>query len=131
MNLDKYTQKAQEAVLKAQEIAQELSQQSVEPAHLLLALLQQDEGVVPAVVTSVAGSPAALRDEHGARLDLNGPRPGTRSRSKHSAGDGWLRLCRRGRRRAGQLGASWDASTLNPKPIPRRLHPCTASEACS
>ncbi len=61
MNLDKYTQKAQEAVAQAQELAQELSHQSIEPAHLLLALLKQDEGVVPALVTRVAGSAAALR----------------------------------------------------------------------
>ena len=37
MNLDKYTQKAQEAVAQAQQAAQELSHQSIEPAHLLLA----------------------------------------------------------------------------------------------
>jgi len=63
MNLDKYTQKSQEAVLAAQRLAQDLHHQSIEPTHLLLALLQQDQGVVPAIVTKVAGSPLALRDE--------------------------------------------------------------------
>ncbi len=69
MNIDKFTQKAQEAVLKAQENARELSHQVIEPAHLLYALLQQEEGVVPAVVTKVAGSILALREE--LRNELN------------------------------------------------------------
>jgi ATP-dependent Clp protease ATP-binding subunit ClpB len=69
MNLDKYTQKSQEAILAAQRLAQDLHHQSIEPTHLLLALLQQDQGVVPAIVTKVAGSPLALRDE--LQKDLN------------------------------------------------------------
>jgi|YNPNPStandDraft_1061719.scaffolds.fasta_scaffold00167_23 ATP-dependent Clp protease ATP-binding subunit ClpB len=68
MNLEQYTQKAQEAILSAQRLAQELNHQAIEPAHLLLALLQQEEGVVPAVVTRVAGSVLALREE--VRTDL-------------------------------------------------------------
>jgi ATP-dependent Clp protease ATP-binding subunit ClpB len=63
MNLDKYTQKSQEALLSAQNLAQELNHASVEPAHMLLALLRQEEGVVPALVTKVAGSVLALREE--------------------------------------------------------------------
>jgi ATP-dependent Clp protease ATP-binding subunit ClpB len=63
MKLDKYTQKSQEAILQAQQIAQDYRNQSIEPAHLLLALLAEDEGVVPAIVTRVAGSPQALRNE--------------------------------------------------------------------
>jgi len=63
MNIDKYTQKAQQAIMKAQELAQEYHHQSIEPTHMLLALLSQDDGVVPALVTKVAGSVVALRDE--------------------------------------------------------------------
>jgi ATP-dependent Clp protease ATP-binding subunit ClpB len=63
MNLDLYTQKAQEAVARSQQIAQDYGHQAIEPVHLLLALLQQDDGVVPAVVTRVAGSTIALKDE--------------------------------------------------------------------
>jgi ATP-dependent Clp protease ATP-binding subunit ClpB len=63
MNIDKYTQKAQQAIMKAQELTQEYHHQAIEPAHMLLALLSQDEGVVPALVTKVAGSVVALRDE--------------------------------------------------------------------
>ena len=60
MNLDKFTQKSQEAVFQAQEIARDYNHQHIEPAHLLLALLRQDQGVVPAIVTRVAGSVGAL-----------------------------------------------------------------------
>ncbi|RPJ51302.1 MAG: ATP-dependent chaperone ClpB [Chloroflexi bacterium] len=63
MNLEKFTQKAQDAIIHSQELAQETNQQSIEPTHLLLALLQQEEGVVPAVVTRVAGGVDALRSE--------------------------------------------------------------------
>jgi ATP-dependent Clp protease ATP-binding subunit ClpB len=63
MNLDKYTQKSQEALLSAQHLAEDLNHQTIEPAHLLLALIQQQEGVVPAIITQVAGSVDALRDE--------------------------------------------------------------------
>src|SRR5512146_1696227 len=63
MKLDNYTQKSQEAILQAQQIAQDYHHQAIEPAHLLLALLAEDEGVVPAIVSRVAGSPQALRNE--------------------------------------------------------------------
>jgi ATP-dependent Clp protease ATP-binding subunit ClpB len=63
MNLDKYTQKAQEAILQAQQITQGYSHQNIEPAHLLLALLRQEDGIVPALATKIAGSPATLRQE--------------------------------------------------------------------
>jgi ATP-dependent Clp protease ATP-binding subunit ClpB len=69
MNLEKYTQKSQEAILNAQHLAQSYNHQSIEPAHLLLALLSQEEGVVPALVTKVAGSVLALREE--VRQDLD------------------------------------------------------------
>jgi ATP-dependent Clp protease ATP-binding subunit ClpB len=69
MDLNKYTQKSHEAILNAQQIAQEYGHPAIEPAHLLYALLRQDEGVVPAIVTKVAGSVQGLRDE--LRNDLN------------------------------------------------------------
>jgi ATP-dependent Clp protease ATP-binding subunit ClpB len=63
MNLNNYTQKSQEALMHAQQIAQDHNHQSIEPVHLLLSLLKQDEGVVPAIVNKVAGSAQALRNE--------------------------------------------------------------------
>ncbi len=63
MNLEKYTQKSREAIFAAQRLAQEYHHQAIEPAHLLLALLQQEEGVVPAIVTKIAGSVEGLRND--------------------------------------------------------------------
>ena len=63
MNLDKYTQKSQEAILAAQGLAQEYQHQNIEPIHLLLALVQQEDGIVPAIVTKVSGGTQALQDE--------------------------------------------------------------------
>ncbi len=63
MDLNKFTQKSQEAILGAQQIAQEHHHQAIEPIHLALALIRQEGGVVPAIVTKVAGSTLALREE--------------------------------------------------------------------
>jgi ATP-dependent Clp protease ATP-binding subunit ClpB len=63
MNLNKFTQKAQEAVLAAQNMAEEQNHSQIEPVHLLAALLQQSEGVVPQIVNRIGVSRSAL-DEH-------------------------------------------------------------------
>ncbi len=46
MNLEKFTQKSQEAIFSAQQIAQEYHHQAIEPIHLELALIWQEGGVV-------------------------------------------------------------------------------------
>ena len=62
MNLDRYTQKAQEAVLAAKALAEDSRHASIEPAHLCLALVRQPEGVVPAIVTRIAGTTELLSE---------------------------------------------------------------------
>ena len=62
MNLNQYTQKSQEAIFKAKQIAEELHHATIEPAHLLLALLQQDDGIVTAIVIKVTGGIVAIRE---------------------------------------------------------------------
>ena len=69
MNLENYTKKSQEALLNAQRLAQDFNHQSIEPGHVLLALLNQEDGVVPAVVTKVAGSVLALRADLTSELE--------------------------------------------------------------
>ena len=63
MRLDRYTQRAQEAVLAAQETAATYDHGQVEPAHLLLALLVQPEGVVPEIVEQMGLSPQTLQGQ--------------------------------------------------------------------
>ncbi|MGI6259191.1 MAG: ATP-dependent chaperone ClpB [Anaerolineaceae bacterium] len=63
MDLNKFTQKAQQALLDSQRLAHDFKHQSIEPAHLLLALLSQTESTVPVVVTQIAGSTEVLKEE--------------------------------------------------------------------
>jgi ATP-dependent Clp protease ATP-binding subunit ClpB len=69
LDLNKYTQKAQEAVLGAQTLATEYNHAQIEPEHLLLALLQQSDGVVPQVVDKLGVRPPELIRELETLLD--------------------------------------------------------------
>jgi ATP-dependent Clp protease ATP-binding subunit ClpB len=50
MNINKYTEKAQEAVVAAQHVAEQMNHPQIEPEHLLLGLLEQQDGIVPALI---------------------------------------------------------------------------------
>ena len=50
MRFDRFTIKAQDAISSAQEIAQRYSHQEITNEHLLMALLEQEEGVVPPII---------------------------------------------------------------------------------
>ena len=63
MRLDRYTQRAQEALAGAQEVALSYNQSQVEPEHLLLALLNQPEGVVPEIVQQLGIDPRNLQSQ--------------------------------------------------------------------
>ena len=69
MNLEKYTQKSQEALLAAQYLAQDHQHQVIEPIHLLLTLVQQQDGIVRAIITKASGGTQAIEDE--LRNELN------------------------------------------------------------
>lgn len=58
MNLNQFTVKAQEAVVEAQALAVKKNHQSVDPEHLLLALLKQKEGMTAAVLDGITGGTA-------------------------------------------------------------------------
>ena len=45
MRFDKYTIKAQEAVVRAQEMAQRMDHAEIQPLHLLASLLEETEGI--------------------------------------------------------------------------------------
>ncbi len=63
MRQDKFTVKAQEALADAQSIASENSHQEVRAEHLLLALMRQDEGLVPAVLRKIGVDVETLEKE--------------------------------------------------------------------
>ena len=60
MNLNKFTEKAQETVITAQNLATEMNHAEVTPEHLLVALLEQSGGVAPSVVRKLALDPAQI-----------------------------------------------------------------------
>jgi len=60
---DKFTVKAQEALQGTQEVAERFGNQQLEPVHLLLALVEQPEGIVPAILIRLGVSTAAVTQE--------------------------------------------------------------------
>jgi len=60
MDLNRYTQKAQEGFLAAQGLAQEYNHSQIEPVHLLLALFHQSDGIAPQIAQRVGASPGVL-----------------------------------------------------------------------
>ena len=60
MRIDKFTTKLQEALGEAQSLALGRDHQQIEPQHLLLALLAQEDGVA-GLIQKAGGNPGALR----------------------------------------------------------------------
>jgi ATP-dependent Clp protease ATP-binding subunit ClpB len=56
MDLNRFTTKAQESLIQSQNLALEYSHNAIEPVHILYALLTQQDGVVPQVITKI-GAP--------------------------------------------------------------------------
>ena len=84
MNIEKYTKKNQQALTAAQSLAREYSHSALDPEHLLYALIRQEEGIVPAVLTRIGVDPAALGQEVD-RLIKAKPRLGTATQPGLSA----------------------------------------------
>ena len=63
MDFSRYTNRAQNAVLKAQSIAGEHHHSAIEPVHVFLGLLEQDEGLAPRIIQKIGAQPAAIHAE--------------------------------------------------------------------
>ncbi|MGB4780567.1 ATP-dependent chaperone ClpB [Candidatus Methylomirabilis sp.] len=60
MRFDKFTFKAQEAIQQAQKLAEEREHQAIDVEHLLLALIDQAEGVVQPILRKVGATPGQV-----------------------------------------------------------------------
>ena len=60
MDMNQFTQKAREALQAAQRIAVEYSNNTVEQEHLLAALAQQQDGLIPQLLTTLGADPNAF-----------------------------------------------------------------------
>jgi ATP-dependent Clp protease ATP-binding subunit ClpB len=85
MKLDKLTVKAQEAIAAARDVAVAKNHAEVSTEHLLLALLDQEAGVVPRILSKLGSDPRVVRADveqaltkvpraHGAALDVDASR---------------------------------------------------------
>ena len=60
MNIQKYTEKAQEAIIGAQTLADREGHPEITPEHLLLTLVEQQGGIVPEILRKMNIDPASL-----------------------------------------------------------------------
>jgi ATP-dependent Clp protease ATP-binding subunit ClpB len=90
VNINKYTEKAQEAIVGAQQLADREGHPELQPEHLLLTLLEQPEGIVPAIARKLNADPSAVAA--GVRTELGklprargGAQPGLSARLRQVA----------------------------------------------
>src|SRR5947207_9898158 len=57
MDFKKLTEKAQEAVMTAQNLASEMTHAEITPEHLLVALVEQENGIVPSILRKMTLDP--------------------------------------------------------------------------
>ena len=69
MDLNKFTQKSQEAISEAQSVAVRFGHQQVEVEHLALALLEQEQGLVPRLLDRAGYNAAAYAGALGQELE--------------------------------------------------------------
>jgi ATP-dependent Clp protease ATP-binding subunit ClpB len=61
MELNRYTNKAREAIATAQSGAARFHHQQIDCEHLLLALLQQEDGMVPRILARAGADSASTQ----------------------------------------------------------------------
>jgi len=69
MRLDKFTLKAQEAIQASQQVAERFGNQQIEPEHLMRAILEQKEGVIPPLLGKIGTNQAQLVEAFEAAID--------------------------------------------------------------
>src|SRR5215472_3600172 len=71
MNIQKYTEKAQEAIVGAQNLADREGHPEITPEHLLLTLVEQEGGIVPSILRQLNANPLAVAADIRAELGKN------------------------------------------------------------
>jgi ATP-dependent Clp protease ATP-binding subunit ClpB len=69
MDFKKLTEKAQDAIMTAQNIASEMTHAEIMPEHLLVALVEQENGIVPSILRKLTLEPTQVASEARALLD--------------------------------------------------------------
>src|SRR5687767_10981587 len=63
MKFEKFTVKSREAIADAQQLAGKLGNPEIRAGHVLIALLQQENGIVPSVLRRVGADPELMQGE--------------------------------------------------------------------
>lgn len=61
MDINRFTDKAQQALQASQKLAQRLGHQQLDVEHVLMELLDQQDGLAPAILKSADVSPEAIK----------------------------------------------------------------------
>ncbi|GCE10639.1 ATP-dependent chaperone ClpB [Tengunoibacter tsumagoiensis] len=94
MKIERFTDKARDAVQDAAELARKHNHSQIEPEHLLAALLTQENGVVPQVIQKAGGNVATVRRNIDSELEkmsrvYGGSEPGISPRLRKVLEDAW------------------------------------------
>jgi ATP-dependent Clp protease ATP-binding subunit ClpB len=87
MRFDQFTVKAQEAVAGSQQAAQQFDHAEVQPLHLLLALLDEKDGVVKPILQKIGADASRLREAVQAQMDRLPRASGTQTGMSRSLQD--------------------------------------------
>ena len=69
MRFDKFTLKTQEVIQTAQQLAERFNHQQIEPEHLVRAILEQTEGVIPSLLGKIGVDQRQLMESFDAALE--------------------------------------------------------------
>jgi len=69
VNTNRFTEKSQEAVLGAQQLAESLNHSQVEPEHLLAVLLRQADGLLPQLLGRAGANTQQIQQQLEAELN--------------------------------------------------------------
>ena len=69
MRFDKFTLKAQETIQNAQQLAERFGHQQIEPEHIVRAILDQKEGVIPPLLGKIGADQNQLAGAFEAALE--------------------------------------------------------------
>jgi ATP-dependent Clp protease ATP-binding subunit ClpB len=103
LDFNQYTEKAREAVSHAQNLSRQRSHAQVDVWHLLAALVEQDGGIVPAVLGKLEVTPSAVALAAGRELDKLPTVSGSVDVSSLYATQDFQNALRAAEKRAGQM----------------------------
>ena len=112
MQADRFTVKSQEAVAAAQRQAAESRNPEVAPPHLLLAVLEQDDGLAPAVLRKLGADLPAI-SERARRLLADLPAISGETEPEVRPAQAFVRVLQRAEKEMAALGDEPRASRPN------------------